>query len=694
MQQTAPQAYLIIQVGHRWTDVLRLQQRPVFIGRSSDSQIVVRDERVSRKHAEILPLSGGWAVRDLGSRNGTQVNEQTIQDEHPLQDGDTIGVGGCRITFSHSLASGFSSSRRMAGSLEGGSREGSAGNQVTEELAAPPAIVKRRSQSQWSAAMRRNTIPSATGDAARSDHWNFFYRLVADLVRSDSPEQAAQTALEHLLDQLGINSGGVVTLETADEVFDSSTQQRDTLSNSKFADLPLPPLAVLATRQPEDESYQRVSDFLVRTLIRDRQAILARNVMDDSNLSLMRRSARRDVVSIICAPLRSKTADGEAMIGLLHVYSAGEERMLTDVDLDLTVGVADNLAIALTRQVAAQQLSQSLASSRRRIDQLQAQLAQATEMVGDSLALRRVRHDIHRAAPTSATVLVRGESGVGKELVARAIHNQSPRRDAPLVCLNCAALAPTLLESELFGHEKGAFTGATERKIGKFEAADGGTLLLDEIGEMPPELQAKFLRVIEGQPFERLGGNKPIKTNVRVIAATNRDLEEAVTAKEFRADLYYRLRVIEIDVPPLRQRLEDVPPLVEFFLEQFRGHAGRRLTGIEPAALELLKRHSWPGNIRELRNVIERAVVLGSEAKLGVDDLKISTLGEVSLATGAQANALSEGAASTYEPISLAELEKRHILATLEYSQGNKTKASQWLGIERSTLDRKLKRYD
>jgi Nif-specific regulatory protein len=305
-------------------------------------------------------------------------------------------------------------------------------------------------------------------------------------------------------------------------------------------------------------------------------------------------------------------------------------------------------------------------------------------------------------------VLIRGESGVGKELVARAIHLRSARRDGPLVCLNCAALAPTLLESELFGHEKGSFTGATERKIGKFEAANGGTLLLDEIGEMSPELQAKFLRVLEGQPFERLGGSKPLQTSVRIIAATNRDLEEAVRAKEFRSDLYFRLRVIEIDVPPLRKRLSDIPQLAEHFLETFRKHADRRLDGFAPQTLELLCRYTWPGNVRELRNVIERAVVLGSGSTIMPEDVSLAPLGPVLAANaeaapvGSAASGVTAGedgssgtyAAPAYRAISLEQLEQEHIQATLAAVQGNKSRAAAILGVERSTLDRKLKRYE
>jgi len=694
MQQTSPQAYLIIQLGNRWTDVLRLQQQAICIGRSSENQIVVRDERASRKHAHIHPTSGGWSVKDLGSRNGTQVNGQTINQEHLLRDGETIGVGGCQITFSYSLSGAFSASRQLP------TGTGPAGlGQGTQEIDSIPTIVNRRSHSNWSSSGDRIESSPRT-----SDRWSFFYKLVFDLVQCDSPEDAAQVALERLLEQLQIRAGGVISIDSNPSVKDSPADLAKAAplagpgseANAKLSDTlaphtPLPPLAVLATRQRDGQSYHRVSDFLVRTMIDDRQAILARNVMDDSNLSLARQSAQHDVVSIICAPLRVRDIDQDRLIGLLHVYSAGEERMLTEVDLDLAVGVADNLAIALSRHVATERLSQSLANSQRRIDQLREQLDERSEMIGRSAALQRVRQEIRRAAPTTATVLVRGESGVGKELVARAIHRQSPRHDGPLVCLNCAALAPTLLESELFGHEKGAFTGATERKIGKFEAAHEGTIFLDEIGEMPIELQAKLLRVLEGQAFERLGGHKPIQVNVRVIAATNRELEVAVSAKEFRADLYYRLRVIEIHVPPLRHRLDDVPALVEYFLNQLRGHAARRLTGIEPQALELLTRHTWPGNIRELRNVMERAIVLGCNSTLGVEDLKISSLGEPppQATPAAQAHATPH-----FEALSLSELERRHILAMLEYCDGNKSKASQLLGIERSTLDRKLKRFE
>ncbi|MEO8495826.1 MAG: sigma-54 dependent transcriptional regulator, partial [Planctomycetota bacterium] len=301
----------------------------------------------------------------------------------------------------------------------------------------------------------------------------------------------------------------------------------------------------------------------------------------------------------------------------------------------------------------------------------------------------QVQQEIGRAAPSRATVLIRGESGVGKELVARAVHYSSPRKKGPFVCLNCAALSESLLESELFGHERGAFTGATERKIGKFEAAHQGTLMLDEIGEMSPTIQSKFLRVLEGHPFERVGGSQQIKVDVRVIAATNRDLEKAVGDGTFRRDLYFRLHVVDINIPPLRRRPGDTLELANHFLERFSEETGRKLFGFTPEALELMERYRWPGNIRELKNVIERAVLLAQGDFIGPEDLTLSNL-----STASESGEMVFSPRNIYEPASLADLERKHIEATLKSTEWNKSKTSELLGIERSTLDRKIKRYE
>jgi DNA-binding NtrC family response regulator len=254
--------------------------------------------------------------------------------------------------------------------------------------------------------------------------------------------------------------------------------------------------------------------------------------------------------------------------------------------------------------------------------------------------------------------------------------------------LNCAALSESLLESELFGHERGAFTGATERKMGKFEASDGGTLMLDEIGEMSPTIQAKFLRVLEGHAFERVGGSEPIQCDVRVIAATNRDLEREVAEGNFRRDLYFRLHVLEIFVPALRKRPEDISELSHHFLLKFNSETGRKIRGFTVEAMEQMLRYRWPGNVRELKNVIERAVVLSRAEQIDVEDLTLSKL-----STAGDTAEISPAAANEFEPVSLEELERRHILATLNSTGWNKSQTSRILGIERSTLDRKIDRY-
>jgi Nif-specific regulatory protein len=332
-------------------------------------------------------------------------------------------------------------------------------------------------------------------------------------------------------------------------------------------------------------------------------------------------------------------------------------------------------------------LAENLTRVRTENVELRERLGIRTDIVGGSAVIRDVTDQISRAAATNATVLIRGESGVGKELVARAVHYNSPRRDNTFVCLNCAALASELLASELFGHERGAFTGATERKIGKFEAADKGTIMLDEIGEMSSGIQAKFLRVLEGHAFERVGGSKPIKVDVRVIAATNRDLERDVAAGQFRRDLFFRLRVVEIVVPGLRKRREDIPLLADYFLEKFNAETGRRIRGFTREAKELLLNYRWPGNVRELKNVIERAVVLCRDQEIGESDLlltKLATAGDTEMV---------DASAAKFTPVSLDDMERRHILNTLNHTGWNKSRTASILGIERSTLDRKIRRY-
>ncbi len=307
-------------------------------------------------------------------------------------------------------------------------------------------------------------------------------------------------------------------------------------------------------------------------------------------------------------------------------------------------------------------------------------------IIGSSPPLQAVIEKVKRVAPSKATVLIEGDTGTGKELVAQSIHQNSPRARQPFVAVHCAALASNLLESELFGHEKGAFTGASERRIGRFEAADQGTLFLDEIGEIDASIQVKLLRFLETRSFERLGSIKPIQVDVRLIAATNRNLREMVEKGEFREDLYYRLNVVTIRTPSLRERGEDIPVLIKHFLGHFAKENGLPEIDVEPGVMRILQNYSWPGNIRELRNFAENAVVLNRGGRLTEYDLDPKFTGQKLLTA-------SNGSSLSQQPLSVEENEKRLLRNALVQSKGNRTKAAELLGVSRRTLHRKLKEW-
>ncbi len=305
-------------------------------------------------------------------------------------------------------------------------------------------------------------------------------------------------------------------------------------------------------------------------------------------------------------------------------------------------------------------------------------------MIGNSPEMRKIYRTIEQAAPTGASVLISGESGTGKELVAQTIHQLSPRGAFPYVGINCAAIPETLLESEIFGHEKGAFTGAVERRQGCFELADRGTLFLDEIAEMTPATQVKLLRVLQERCFRRLGGRLEQKVDVRVIAATNADPTEAVQRAKLREDLYYRLNVFAIKLPPLRDRKEDLPLLVQSFLAEFNGRNNKTVAAVDPQAMRVLEHYGWPGNVRELRNVIERATILAEGQFITVKHLPPALV---------QAGEASQPAVSLPPGTTVEEAERRLIKMTLEHTRDNKTRAAEILGISLKTLHNKLKEY-
>ena len=327
------------------------------------------------------------------------------------------------------------------------------------------------------------------------------------------------------------------------------------------------------------------------------------------------------------------------------------------------------------------------------------------EILGESEATNQLRKLIRRVAQTNATVLIQGENGTGKELVAHAMHRNSNRKDGPFIKLNCAALPENLVESELFGHEKGSFTGATNKREGRFELAHGGTIFLDEISELSLPLQSKLLRVLQEREFERVGGNRTIKVDVRVVAATNRKLDQSVEKNEFRQDLYFRLNVVPVHVPALRERDGDVPLLAEAFCQRFIRNHGVPVKGLTPESLTALQGHDWPGNIRELQNVLERAVILcGEEGYIHPEQLGLTAppqAGEGDAPTGAidenpaaaAPTATTAAVASNSVPTTLADLEKQHILSTLKQCEGNRTRTAETLDINIRTLRNKLNEY-
>lgn len=640
-------AYLLIRDPQGGESATRLVvgQR-LTLGRAPTNHVVIHDERASRLHAEIIPTPAGWSIRDLASRNGTLLGRSVLDAEHLLAPGDVFSIGRLEITFCHG-----DPPSALGGTAE---LEGTSPAVASAEFERwQAAITHRRTRSRLLDVIHGpGEIVPRVGRAAAE-----LCRLAFALGKAADAGSIARLGLDAALHGVEAARGAVF------------------LPAGIAAGQPAATAAALepfATTPPEWAHASGRLEGVITTVMRTDEALLACDAHPaDGSTSLS-------------APIRA----GGRAVGVMHVELPAPAHEATPDDLEFMMAVCDALGVAVENLSAREILSSRLASTADENERLKRRLGEESRMVGASPVLEAIKGQIARVAGTRATILVRGESGVGKELVARAIHDASDRRNGPFVCMNCAALSETLLESELFGHEKGAFTGATERKAGKFETAHKGTLMLDEIGEMSPAIQAKFLRVLEGHPFERVGGSNRVQVDVRVVAATNRDLEQAVTAGEFRRDLYFRLKVVEILVPPLRKRPEDIEPLARHYLQRFAVEAGRKARDFTPAALEALQAYHWPGNIRELRNVIERAVVLSADETIDVHELALSQL-----SSAGETGRKSGERPAPFVPLTLDELEQRHVQATLAAVGGNKTKAATMLGIERSTLDRKLARW-
>jgi Nif-specific regulatory protein len=602
------------------------------VGRHPSSDLRIPELSVSRHHCTLHRDAAGWRVTDLDSRLGTFVNGRPVH-EAPLQHGDLVAIG--ESTFLVSLEDEPPTQQPV----------------FSEETVLETGTAVRLSVGD-SVYLRpgRLTGPARNDRAARS--LASLLEIAAACGALREPEALAGRLLELVMAAIPAERGAVLFADTLSE----ETEDH--------------PAAVHRQAGPQDAPFA-VSRTLARRVLAERSALLWNGPQGEPAPADSVTGA--GVHALLAVPLIHQ----DRAFGLLYLDTRHPETAFDEEHLQMLTAAGVLAAGSLATALHVQQL----ARENRRLQSAEI----GPGLVGESPGLRRVVELITKVAPTPATVLILGESGTGKELAARALHAASRRAGHPFVAINCATLSETLLESELFGHEKGAFTGAVARKTGKLEVARGGTLFLDEVGEMPLPLQAKLLRVLQERTFERVGGTQPLAADIRLIAATNRDLQQAIAAGTFRADLFYRLNVIALTLPPLRERREDIPLLAAHFAA-LHGRAVRgRPLGIAPAARTLLLRYDWPGNIRELSNAIERAVVLGQDDVLQPDDLP-----ETLLETGPGVVA---AAAPGYHE-ALNRFKRELILEAVAASGGTITRAAERLGLHPNHLHRLITSLD
>ena len=524
------------------------------IGRDSGNQLSLTDGSASREHCVILRQGDDFVIRDLGSFNGTLVNDARVT-ERVLVHGDWIKIGRSLLQF-----------------LTGDETvwEEHSGDTRTIEIPA--------GQVQLPAALENSTdLHAMLRVSIMLQSFHALYKVR----RSPARSTLERHLLEFIFEVIPANRGAVL-------LYEEELREPASLPVWSAASAPHRPAVINRT--------------LVRRVMQERCGLIVENVEAEQPAG----ASSGKSVALLLAPLLIR----EQVCGIVYLEGAAFQ----EPHLQLLVTIVQIASMALENAFHLEWLETEN-------ERLESELHPDHHMIGDSAQLRELQRNILRAARANSTVLIVGETGTGKELVARAMHRNSPRAGQPFMAVNCAALAETLLESELFGHEKGAFTGAFAQKKGRLEVAAGGTLFLDEIGEMPLQLQVKLLRVLQERQIERVGGTQPVKLDIRLIAATNRNLEEEVRAGRFRQDLYYRLNVVTLKTPPLRERQSDIPALAMHFASKFGAQCGRRIGGISPEAEAYLSHYDWPGNIRELENALERAVVLGSSDIIQLEDL-------------------------------------------------------------------------
>ena len=605
-------ARLLVTAGPLRGAVYQVAAESFSIGRDPQNHLALQDTSVSRRHCLIIRLSGGFIVRDLGSNNGTLVNDVRVKDQ-PLAHGDSVTIGRTVLQFLTEDDVIFDDP----------------GETATMALPAvqDALLTGHLANADLRALLRVSTMLHS---------FHAMYRG-----RGSSARKLLERHLLSLIfDVIPATRGAILLYEDSLDEPSSLSVKEQTAESHR-------PVAI--HRKMVERALHEACGLLV----------------EDSSQPAEGITPTRQ--SLLLAPLQIR---GHAC-GVIYLEGAA----FGEAHLQLLVAIAQ---IASTAMENAFQLEWFEIENQR----LEAELHPDHHMIGDSAPLRALQRNVARAAQTNSTILILGETGTGKELVARAIHQSGPRSGKPFIAVNCAALTETLLESELFGHEKGAFTGAVAQKRGRLEAADGGTIFLDEIGEISLQLQVKLLRVLQERQIERVGGTQSIKLDIRLIAATNRNLEEEVRAGRFRQDLYYRLNVVTLRTPALRDRPSDILPLAMHFACKFGQQCGRRVGGITPEAQAYLSHYEWPGNIRELENAMERAVVLGASDMIQVEDLPESIREIAKPAEVTRSMPLQDA---------IDEAKRQAIGRAFAQAQGEHTGAARLLGVHPNYLYRLMR---
>lgn len=615
----------------------------VCIGSGAANGICLEDTTVAGRHCEITVNDGRYILRDLDSCGGTFVNGIPVK-ERALETGDEVAIGNSVFLFSAQKHDEVTSSEV----------------ELDEGEAGPPAKQVRYEELTY---LRPESLAALPASERIARNLSVLLRISTGIGALRDAELLGWTLLGMVFDVIPAERGAILLAE------EDGQEVR---------------WQVAWDRVHGPDHPVHVSQGILRRVMEERVSILEtqeQNPSEGAGMTL-RNSGQKAATtapsdyakrSVLCAPLMA----GERCLGILYLDTTNPETRFTSDDLELVSAIAALAAMGIENARQFERLNQEN-------QRLRAEVSLTHDMVGRSAKMREVYQFIERVAPSDSTVLIGGESGTGKELVARAIHKNSPRKNQPFVALNCAAFTETLLESELFGHEKGAFTSAVCQKKGFLEVAEGGTIFLDEVGELSPILQAKLLRVLQEREFMRVGGTRTIKINVRFLAATNRDLQKAVQEERFRGDLFHRLNVISITLPALREHAEDIPLLAEHFVARYADKCNRMVKGISEPARAYLQQYEWPGNIRELENAMERAVVVGSSEWILPEDLP-----ETVVETGA-----GSGAAPAKYHEAIRKLKKELILNALEQSGGSVTEAAKVLGVHGNYLHRLMKNLD